>query len=117
MKVPRSRSFRATLERQCCKNSTVLPIVMTLLFCARGNAAVLQPVVTLLFQFQREFLAALFDNPACRKHVYEVRRDVIDQTLLVPDQNQGFIWIVKFIVVFSPDSQLNKLQTEMCLLT
>src|SRR5947207_13755798 len=102
MTSPRSRSSRASLEKQCCKNSTVLPIVMTLLFCARGNVsvAVLQPVVTLLFQLERQFLAALFDNSAGRKHVYEVGRNVIEQTLIVRDQNHGRVRIVKLVNAF-----------------
>src|SRR5437588_5354395 len=113
MTVPRSRSSRAWLEKRCCKNSTVLPIVMTLLFCARGNVsiAVLQPVVTLLFQFERQFPAALFDNPAGRKHMYKVRRDVVEQTLIMRNQNHGLVSVMKFVDAFRHDSERINVQT------
>src|SRR5438552_15832124 len=98
MTVQRSRSSRATIERRCRRNSTVWLIAMTLLFCARGNVSisvgVLQPVVTLLFQLKRQFFAALFDDPAGRKHVYEVRSDVVEQTLIVRYQDHGFVRVM-----------------------
>ena len=86
---------------------------MTLLFCARGNLtiAVFQPVVTFLFQLKRQFLAALFDNPAGRKHMYEIRRDLVEQTLIMRDQNHGLVSVMKFVDAFRHDSERINVQT------
>src|SRR5258708_38806736 len=115
MMVQRFRSSRATLERRCRRNSTGLLIAMTLLFCARRNVSisvgVLQPVVALLFQLKRQFLAALFDDPARRKHVDKVRRNVIEQTLIVRYQNHGLIRVMKFVDAFGDDSERVDVQT------
>src|SRR5712692_7940469 len=113
MTVQRSRFSRAARERRCCKSSTVVSIAMTLLLCACGNAAiaVLQPVVTLLFQLKRQFLAALFDDPAGRKHVYKVGRNVIEQALIVRYQNHGLVRVVKFVDAFGDDSERVDVET------
>src|SRR5712692_9934344 len=103
MTAQRSRSSRAARERRCGKSSIVVSIAMTLLFCASGNAAVavLQPVVTLLFQLKCQLFAAFFDDPAGRENMYEIRSDVVEQTLVVRHQNHGLVRIVKFIDAFS----------------
>src|SRR5437016_7332029 len=94
----------------------LLPIALSLL-TRRGSAGgglavtVLQPVVTFLFQFESQLFAAFFDNSAGREHVYEVRRDVIEQTLIVRDQNHGLVRIMKFVDAFGHDSQRIDVQT------
>src|SRR6266478_464624 len=110
---PTSAAARETRPR---KRLPLLLIAVTLLARLRRSRracsiAVLQPVVTLLFQFERQFLAALFDNPAGRKHVYEVRCNVIKQTLIVRDQNHGLVSVMKFVHAFSDDSQRINVQT------
>src|SRR5438067_776482 len=73
----------------------------------------LQPVVTLLFQFEREFLTAFFYDSSAREHVHKIRNDVVEQTLIVGDDDRSLFRTVKFIDAFGDDPQRINVETRI----
>src|SRR5437660_8661431 len=70
---------------------------MTLLAPRAFPVAALQPVVTLLFQFEREFLTAFFHDSSAREHMHKIRNDVVEQALIVRDDDRCLLRTVKFV--------------------
>src|SRR5215207_297123 len=54
--------------------------------CPR-SAHGIDPAVALVFEFQRQFLAARLYDAAVAEHVHEVRHNVVEQTLVVGDDD------------------------------
>src|SRR5215475_11975158 len=72
---------------------------------SHSRARALDPVVSLILQLDRHFLAAGFDYPASVEHVDEMRLDVIEQPLVVRDQDDRVIFVGQLVDAARDDPQ------------
>src|SRR5436190_10345610 len=72
---------------------------------------ILQPVVTLLFQLQRQLFAALFDDAAGREYMDKIRHDVIQQSLVVRHHDYRLFAVMQFVDALCHNSQRIDVQT------
>src|SRR5262245_64690923 len=69
------------------------------------RASALDPIVSLILQLDRQFLAAGFDYPASVEHVDEMRLDVIEKPLIVRDQDYGVVFVGQLVDAARDDPQ------------
>src|SRR6266545_442561 len=82
------------LEKLPDTNSLALVRSTLSLVCLHANNTCLgsgcfQPVVALLFKFQRQLLATLFGNSPVSKHMHKLRHYVVKQALIMCHENDG----------------------------
>src|SRR5262245_62790735 len=76
-----------------------------------SRARALDPIVSLLLQLDRQFLAARFDDLAAVEDVDEMRLDVIEQPLVVRDQDDRVILVGQLVDAARHDAQSVDVQT------
>src|SRR5262245_64688835 len=69
------------------------------------RASAIVPIVSLILQLDRQFLAAGFDYPASVEHVDEMRLDVIEKPLIVRDEDYGVVFFGQLIDAARDDPQ------------
>src|SRR5215510_15498486 len=73
--------------------------------CLHCRASALDPIVSLLLQLDRQFLAAGFDDPAAVEHVDEMRLDVVEEPLVVRDEDDGVVLVGQLVDSARNDAQ------------
>src|SRR5437867_2610568 len=102
----RSKAFRS--GSTCFAVSGVWGAVMGRDICGASGAAGLvldQPVVTLLFEFEGEFLAARFHDASFPENVHEVGDDVVQEALVVRDDERGVVRPLELVHARGHDAQ------------
>ncbi len=66
------------------------PLESTLRFC---RDFIFDPVITAGFEFESQFLAAALDDAAVHHHMHLIRHDVIEQSLIVRDKEDRFVFV------------------------